>query len=104
MGLPSDGERPAVAASSKIVVAPPELDLESIDAFRAALSEYRPEDSIIVDFRDVSFCDSTGINAIVGAWKRHATAGGQVRAINMRPTVRRVFELTKVADLIDPTS
>ena len=56
---------------------------------------------IVLDLRDVAFTDSTGVHALVTAKTRVATAGQQLMVIGARPVVRRVFELTGTAGLLN---
>jgi len=47
---------------------------------------------LVLDMRDVSFLDSTGI----GALARAVRGGARVSLLNPRPSVRRVLELTGI--------
>ena len=58
---------------------------------------------VIVDLAEVSFCDSTGIGAIVRARNAAAGEGATVQVINPRGPVHRVLEVTGMLDsLTDP--
>ncbi|SDN86099.1 STAS domain-containing protein [Actinacidiphila guanduensis] len=49
---------------------------------------------LVVDCSGLEFCDSTGLNVLLGARLRVEELGGEVHLAAMRPTVSRVFEIT----------
>ncbi|MFF8379909.1 STAS domain-containing protein [Streptomyces sp. NPDC015661] len=57
----------------------------ALDAGRARL---------VVDCTGLEFCDSTGLNVLLGARLRADAAGGGVHLVGMRPAVARVFHIT----------
>ena len=59
---------------------------ESIDA--------HPGVPIVVDFRGVTFVDSTGLGVLVAAERRARTNGGRLDVVNVTPAVRMVLEVT----------
>lgn len=78
-----------------------ELDLLTAPRFREALDEAvagaLAEGSpgvIVVDLGGVSFMDSSGINAIVGAARRLEEGGGGMRLVVKTAPVARTIELT----------
>jgi anti-anti-sigma factor len=48
---------------------------------------------VVVDLSGVTFMDSAGLNALVGAYHRKVR-DGELRLVGMRSNVRRVFEIT----------
>ncbi|MDX2563715.1 STAS domain-containing protein [Streptomyces sp. TX20-6-3] len=58
---------------------------QALDAGRARL---------VVDCSGLEFCDSTGLNVLLGARLRAEAAGGGVHLVGMRPAVARVFHIT----------
>jgi anti-anti-sigma factor len=77
------------------VVANGEVDMSTRDLLRQTLTHLCDEGATVrLDLRDVSFIDSTGVNALVLA-NRHCTATGSTLMI-MRPSdqVRRVLAYT----------
>ena len=79
-----------------------ELDLVSVDDFRAAVREARVgAEEIVLDLRDLTFIDSSALSALVEV--RHAVASEgklfRVRASEDGP-VRTAVELTGLGDLL----
>jgi anti-anti-sigma factor len=52
--------------------------------------------TILLDLKDVSFMDSSGLSALVSALKMTRTAGGQLYLCSINEQVRMVFELTRM--------
>ena len=53
----------------------------------------------MVDLSEVAFMDSTGINALIGAYRR-TPHGGCLQVVGAKSAVRRVFEITGVSELL----
>ena len=51
---------------------------------------------ILVDFRDVSFIDSSGLGIFVVYYKKAKARGGTIKFANLSPIVRKVVELTRL--------
>src|SRR2546430_17499058 len=49
---------------------------------------------LVVDCSRLEFCDSTGLNVLLGARLKAEAAGGGVHLAGMQPVVARVFEIT----------
>jgi anti-sigma B factor antagonist len=77
-----------------------ELDVANADQFRAELRDTlaRSDGSVVVDFADLAFIDSSGIGVLVGASKQAAERGGTVRVEHVDHAPRKVFEITGLAD------
>jgi anti-sigma B factor antagonist len=80
------------------VVPPPEIDPTTADGFGAELARATAADTVVVDFADVTFCDSSGIRELVIAYKRQGDAGGSLRVVNASERVRRVFDIAGLTD------
>lgn len=79
------------------VIAPRgELDHHTADVLRVPLDTCVDEGSkrLVVDCSGLDFCDSTGLNVLLGARLRAEAAGGAVHLAEMSPLVARVFEIT----------
>jgi anti-anti-sigma factor len=55
---------------------------------------------LIVDLRDVGFLDSSGLSVFVRAHRRLREAGGALVLRSPNPRVRRVLELTGLAQVL----
>ncbi len=77
-----------------------EMDMSSSPAVCDALSNAQQgSPDVIVDLSEVTFMDSTGINALIGAYRR-ASDDGSLGVVGAKSIVRRVFEITGVSELL----
>lgn len=79
------------------VIAPRgELDHHTADMLRASLDGCVDEGGkrLVVDCSGLEFCDSTGLNVLLGARLKAEAVGGAVHLAAMSPLVARVFEIT----------
>jgi anti-anti-sigma factor len=103
----TQGERLAVTVRSvgrNAVVAPSgELDHDTAELLSVPLDRCLDDGAnrIVVDCSELLFCDSTGLNVLLGARLRAEGAGGVIHLAAMRPAVARVFEITG-ADIVFP--
>ncbi|MFF3325463.1 STAS domain-containing protein [Streptomyces sp. NPDC002889] len=81
---------------SEVVKPVGELDHHTADLLRAPLDDAieRGRVRLVIDCSQLEFCDSTGLNVLLGA-RLKAEAGGEgVHLAGMLPVVARVFEIT----------
>lgn len=73
-----------------------ELDHHTADLLRTPLDEAleRGRSRLVIDCSQLEFCDSTGLNVLLGARLKADAAGGGVHLAAMLPVVARVFEIT----------
>jgi anti-anti-sigma factor len=58
---------------------------------------------LVADLDEVSFIDSAGLSALVGAASRGATAyGGSLHVVCARPEIRQLFRLTGLDRRLSP--
>ena len=55
---------------------------------------------LILDFRDITFMDSSGIGLIMGRYRAMKLVGGEVRIINPSPNIKRVLKLAGMDRLV----
>ncbi|MFD7442417.1 STAS domain-containing protein [Streptomyces sp. NPDC059909] len=81
---------------SEVVTPAGELDHHTADLLRAPLEEALEQGRtrLVVDCSHLEFCDSTGLNVLLGARLKAEAAGGGVHLAGMLPVVARVFEIT----------
>ncbi|WP_330310140.1 MULTISPECIES: STAS domain-containing protein [unclassified Streptomyces] len=84
--------------SSAVVTPAGELDHHTADVLREPLDDCleRGFARLVVDCSRLEFCDSTGLNVLLGARLKAEAAGGGVHLTGMQPVVARVFEITGV--------
>ncbi|MEV6649416.1 STAS domain-containing protein [Streptomyces sp. NPDC051219] len=81
---------------SAIVTPAGELDHHTAELLREPLDACLEAGStrLVVDCSRLEFCDSTGLNVLLGARLKAEAAGGAVHLAGMLPVVARVFEIT----------
>jgi anti-sigma B factor antagonist len=86
------------------LIAGGELDMLTTPSLIEALSTAEQEDelsAILMDVRDVTFMDSTGLKAFLDASSRSKSKGHHLLLVGVRPALRRVFEVSGTLDLLD---
>jgi anti-sigma B factor antagonist len=83
-----------------VAVHTPEIDSATAPQLSAQLADLDATAEVLLDFSDVSFCDSTGIRVLLAALKSQMAGGGSLRLVNVNPAVARVFEMTGLRNLI----
>ncbi|MFM9371591.1 STAS domain-containing protein [Streptomyces sp. Da 82-17] len=81
---------------SAVVTPVGELDHHTADLLREPLENCLDQgrSRLVVDCSRLEFCDSTGLNVLLGARLKAEAAGGGVHLAGMLPVVARVFEIT----------
>ncbi len=78
-----------------------EMDLDCADSLRQVVGEVASRSShVILDFGAVTFIDSSGTGIFVRLCLDQQAEGVAVRARNLSPAVRGVFEMLKVPALV----
>ncbi|MPY64801.1 STAS domain-containing protein [Streptomyces spongiae] len=82
--------------ASAVVTPAGELDHHTADLLRDPLDECIDKGfaRLVVDCSRLEFCDSTGLNVLLGTRLKAEAAGGGVHLAGMQPVVARVFEIT----------
>jgi anti-anti-sigma factor len=72
------------------------LDHHTAELLREPLEDCldKGRSRLVVDCSRLEFCDSTGLNVLLGARLKAEAAGGGVHLAGMLPVVARVFEIT----------
>lgn len=73
-----------------------ELDYHTADLLRDPIEQClgQGRSRLVLDCARLEFCDSTGLNVLLGARLKAEAAGGGVHLTGLRPAVARVFEIT----------
>lgn len=80
-----------------------ELDHHSAEEVRSKIDDRLDRESInklILDFKDVSFMDSSGIGVVIGRYKKIVTNKGSICIVNVNSSVKRVFDLSGMFKII----
>lgn len=79
-----------------------EIDLSTLPHFQRILDDALAMDcrDVVVDLRSVTFIDSSGIGALIGAKKRLLTARGELHVVCGDDTVRRRLGIGKLSSII----
>jgi anti-anti-sigma factor len=79
-----------------------ELDIATTPQLERTLRESQSQARLVVlDLRELTFMDSSGVHAVVHANIRARQVGGQLVLLRGRPNVDRVFTLTRSSDDLD---
>ena len=81
-----------------VVAVKGEVDLATAPALKSRLLELVSEGKteIVVDLTSTDFLDSTGLGAVVAAYKRVRAHEGHLRLVATSARVKRVFEITNL--------
>ncbi|GAA4579683.1 STAS domain-containing protein [Micromonospora coerulea] len=79
-----------------------ELDMSTAPELTAAIDRLARagERHLLIDLTELTFCDSTGIAAIVRGDNRAAAEGGWLRVTGASGRVARVLQVTGLADVL----
>lgn len=83
-------------SSTLIVNMAGELDHHSAENVRMKIDNKIDElgtMNLIFDFSGVNFMDSSGIGVVIGRYKKVMEYGGKVAIVNLKPQIKKVFEL-----------
>jgi stage II sporulation protein AA (anti-sigma F factor antagonist) len=81
-----------------------ELDLFTAEAFRQAVDVELAKDgctNLVLALKNVTFIDSSGIGAILGRYRLIQARRGKVVAAGLRPSVRRLMEMSGVLRVVE---
>ncbi|PKG23693.1 anti-sigma factor antagonist [Niallia nealsonii] len=83
-----------------------EIDAYTAPKLKERIYSYSEKQSIkmVVDLSDVNYMDSTGLGVFVGVFKNIRANNGELKLINLSDRLKRLFEITGLADIIDITS
>ncbi|RDU22261.1 STAS domain-containing protein [Anaerosacchariphilus polymeriproducens] len=86
-----------------VIRVPKELDHHNAEMIRKEADRYIEREniqSIIFDFQDTVFMDSSGIGTIMGRYKKVKFSGGNVIAVHTNDRVKRIFLLSGLNKII----
>jgi anti-sigma B factor antagonist len=85
-----------------VVKLPEEIDVTNSPGLRETLARVigRQPTMVVADMTATTFCDSSGMYALVAAYRQAAAAGTDLRLVIGHPAARRVFELNGIDTFI----
>lgn len=66
------------------------------------IQRYMPKRTIF-DFNNVNFMDSAGIGMLIGRYKIARMLGGTLELTNVKPSIRKIFEMCGILKIIPIT-
>lgn len=84
-----------------------ELDHHTAELLRSKVEKTIDEQGIqhiLLNLKDLSFMDSSGLGVILGRYKRISQLGGQMIVCSISPNIYRLFELSgmfKILKVVD---
>jgi anti-anti-sigma factor len=96
-------EQAAQTTPAVVVVLPPEIDVTNSEIVHAQLvAALMPGVSVVVaDMTTTTFCDSSGVHAVIFAHEAAAAQGVEMRlAVSAEGSVRRVLQLIGVSSVM----
>lgn len=80
-----------------------EIDHHSTEKIRRRadyeIQRHMPKKAIF-DFSGVTFMDSAGIGMVIGRYKMVSMLGGKISMINVKPSIKKVFEMSGILKII----
>ncbi|MEF9935404.1 MAG: anti-sigma F factor antagonist [Clostridium sp.] len=80
-----------------------ELDHHNAEIVRIKIDNKIEElgsQNIVFDFNGVNFMDSSGIGVVMGRFRKLSATGGKACVVNLKPNIKRVFELSGLFKII----
>jgi len=101
--VPEDTCRVLWTGDTAVISLPEEVDVTNSDDIREELLAVvnRGAEVMIVDMSKTTFCDSSGVGALVRAFRRATSSRTKMRLVVTGPAVQRVLTLTGVDRLIE---
>jgi anti-sigma B factor antagonist len=91
------------SGSVAVVRMPEEIDITIADEVREELLAVlnKGASALVVDMTRTTFCDSSGVSALIRARRRATASGADMRLATDSPVVLRVFTLIGLTQAID---
>jgi anti-sigma B factor antagonist len=98
--IPDPGSWISSVDGVPVVTPPREIDLRNAAQLRDALAlAARDHPVVVVDLTANEFCDSSGLAALVHAWRQARAGGGDILLAMDLGVVRRVFKVTGIQQM-----
>jgi anti-sigma B factor antagonist len=89
-----------------VVLVSGEIDVYTAPKLREELSPLADEQNqtLIVNLKDVTYIDSTGLGVFVGLFKKLTNNNGELKLVDLSERLLRLFEITGLNNIIDISS
>jgi len=78
------------------------VEANNVSDFRQAIDQLLNEEKgVVINLGKIDFLDSSGVGAMVAIWRKISTFGGEMKLCEIGPTVRTVFEITRMHRIIE---
>lgn len=86
-----------------IMLIPKNFTVDEVAKFRLKVKEMIDKGTInyVFDFSGCEFIDSTGLGALVAMYKRCVEHRGSIKLKNLKPEVKKLFELTRLNQVFE---
>jgi anti-sigma B factor antagonist len=90
-------------AAETILVLSGEIDMATAGDLRAATTKAMTEapGRLVLDFADVTFCDSQGLSTLISLHREVAAAGGRLVLVRVGDFMARLLEITGLRSAFD---
>jgi anti-anti-sigma factor len=80
-----------------------DLNMEVAERLKLVFKEITEKGvfTIVLDFQDVKIIKSVCIGLLVSVHKTVSAKGGAIRILNTTPNVRKIFEITRLVELLN---
>ena len=81
----------------------PKLDASNASDLKKAFIRIFVEESpsVILDLKDVSYLDSTGLGAILFGVRNSKNYGGQIKLVNPQPKVQKLIDIAQLGRVLE---
>lgn len=75
-----------------------EIDIHTSNQFKNILIEAIDEkkSNLVVDGENLEYIDSTGLGVMISALKKSQEIGKEIKVINLKPNIKKLFSLTSL--------
>ncbi len=96
--------RITVTEGTMVIRVPKELDHHTATEIKECtdfLVEKEGIRTIVFDFGETDFMDSSGIGMLMGRYKLMRCAGGHLKACNLKPRVAKIFTMSGLETIVE---
>jgi anti-sigma B factor antagonist len=97
-------ERPPSPGAGLLIELSGELEMSTAPRLRAVLTGLPADHAVVLDLSRVTFCDSSGLNALLVGHRHLANADGRLVLRDPPPRIRAMLELTGLDEVFGVTT